>query len=65
MELFKGILAVFMLIFLLIAMLLPDDSLFKQIFAYVSTAAILIAFVWMTPFGNPIKWLLRKMGILK
>lgn len=56
---------VFATIFILIAYLVPDDSIFKQIFGYVLGAVVVSMFVWFTPIGNPLKNYLRKKGILK
>jgi cell division protein FtsW (lipid II flippase) len=47
-------------IFVLIAFYVPDDSIFKKIFAYLCTAALVAAIVWFTQLGNPIKRLIRR-----
>lgn len=56
---------VFAVIFILIAYLVPDDSIFKQIFSYILGVGILAMVVWFTPLGNPLKKYLIKKGILK
>jgi hypothetical protein len=47
-------------IFIAIAYLVPDDSIFKQIFMYICIALLFASFLIFTPLGNPIKKLIRK-----
>lgn len=58
---FEAFLALFVVVFVIVALLVPDDSLFKQIFAYITGAFIVLMFAWYTPLGNPLRrWLVKK-----
>jgi hypothetical protein len=64
-NLLPGFLAVFVLIFIAVALLVPDDSIFKQMFGYLTGTILVAMFIWLTPLGNPLKRFLKKIGILK
>lgn len=46
--------------FALFATYVPDDSEAKTIAAWVMSAVLILAAIWLTPIGNPIKKLYRK-----
>lgn len=46
--------------FLAIAYGVPDDSIYKKIFAYILGGALFLAILYFTPLGNPIKDFIRK-----
>lgn len=47
-------------VFLAIAYGVPDDSIYKKIFAYIMGGAIFLAILYFTPLGNPIKDFISK-----
>jgi hypothetical protein len=47
-------------IFVAVALYVPDDSIFKQIFAGFIVLVLIASAVLLTPLGNPLKRIYRK-----
>lgn len=48
--------------FVFVAYAVPDGSTFKNYFAYFCALVLVSAAIWLTPIGNPLKKLIRKIS---
>jgi hypothetical protein len=60
MKYFPGIYAAFVAIFIGVALFVPDDSIFKEIFGYFTGLVVITLAFWFSPASNPLRRFLRR-----